>query len=188
MNEKGENKATAPSLNTTAGRFGSKIRPTPLQLPFEEFITFRKKLKVRSRIAGVPFGLLGLTASSMVSAYMLPNMFDTPPDEIQPILGMDPIIFCASAGVLASLCTFVGGSSLYRFFWKISNRELAKNIDEREKDFLQRIEANRVSRSYGTSKYEDDYYGDTIVTLSDYRQWLRKQQQKAQDVTSSDKS
>lgn len=70
----------------TAGRFGSKVPATRSTLPFEEFIENRKKLKLRSRIAGVPFGLLGLTASSMASAYTFPNMFDTPPEEIQPIL------------------------------------------------------------------------------------------------------
>lgn len=73
-------------LKGTAGRFGSKIPATRSTLPFEEFIENRGKLKFRSRIAGVPFGLLGLTASSMVSAYTFPNMFDTPPEEIQPIL------------------------------------------------------------------------------------------------------
>ena len=29
------------------------------------------------------------------------------------------------------------------------------------------------------SKFEDDYYGESIKNLSDYRQWLRTQQKKA---------
>lgn len=43
---------------------------------------------------------------------------------------MDPILFCASAGLVVSLCTFVSGSSLYRLMWKMANREFAKKMDE----------------------------------------------------------
>jgi len=46
---------------------------------------------------------------------------------------------------------------------------------QREADFLQRITANRAA---SFSKFEDDYYGESIKTLSDYRQWLREQQKK----------
>ena len=46
---------------------------------------------------------------------------------------------------------------------------------QREADFLERITARRAS-SY--NKFEDDYYGENIKNLSDYRQWLREQQKK----------
>lgn len=36
--------------------------------------------------------------------------------------------------------------------------------------------AARRASSY--SKFEDDYYGESIKTVSDYRQWLREQQKK----------
>ena len=49
------------------------------------------------------------------------------------------------------------------------------SILQREADFLERIAARRAS-SY--SKFEDDYYGENIKNLSDYRQWLREQQKK----------
>ena len=49
------------------------------------------------------------------------------------------------------------------------------SVLQREADFLERVAARRAS-SY--SKFEDDYYGESIKTVSDYRQWLREQQKK----------
>ena len=46
---------------------------------------------------------------------------------------------------------------------------------QREADFLGRIASQRAS-TY--SKFEDDYYGENIKNVSDYRQWLREQQKK----------
>ena len=46
---------------------------------------------------------------------------------------------------------------------------------QREADFLQRISSHRASTF---SKFEDDYYGESIKSLSDYRQWVREQQKK----------
>ena len=48
-------------------------------------------------------------------------------------------------------------------------------ILQRQGDFLERIASRRAS-SY--SKFEDDYYGENIKNVSDYRQWLREQQKK----------
>lgn len=46
---------------------------------------------------------------------------------------------------------------------------------QRQADFLERIASRRAS-SY--SKFEDDYYGENIKNVGDYRQWLREQQKK----------
>ena len=46
---------------------------------------------------------------------------------------------------------------------------------QREDDFLQRLQKHRFS---AFNRYEDDYYGDKILTPSDYRQWIRVQQRK----------
>lgn len=50
---------------------------------------------------------------------------------------------------------------------------------QREADFLERVTARRASSN---SKFEDDYYGESIKNVSDYRQWLREQQKK-QNIT-----
>lgn len=50
---------------------------------------------------------------------------------------------------------------------------------QRDIDFLQRLQKHRFS---DVNKYEDDYYGDKIITLSDYRQWIRKQQKRKETI------
>lgn len=49
---------------------------------------------------------------------------------------------------------------------------------KRETDFLQRLEKHRTD---AFSKFEDDFYGESIKTLSDYRQWVRQMQRKKRD-------
>ena len=51
---------------------------------------------------------------------------------------------------------------------------------QRDKDFQERVKKHRFS---AFSRYEDDYYGDKVKTLSDYRQWVRQQMKRkeAQD-------
>ena len=51
---------------------------------------------------------------------------------------------------------------------------------QRDEDFFQRIEQHRFS---SFNRYEDDYYGDKVMTLSDYRQWVRQQQKKKEVAT-----
>jgi import inner membrane translocase subunit TIM23 len=46
---------------------------------------------------------------------------------------------------------------------------------QRDRDFLGRLQKYRYT---GVNKYEDDYYGDKVMTLSDFRQWVRQQQKR----------
>lgn len=63
------------------------LSPKKFSLGFEEYQQQRRKMRNQKRISGIPFGVIGLTASSMVSVMMNPNMFDaTDPEQIQPIL------------------------------------------------------------------------------------------------------
>lgn len=55
-------------------------------LAFEEYQKLRRKLRSTQRVAGLPIGAAALMTSSAVSAYLNPNMFDAPPEQIQPIL------------------------------------------------------------------------------------------------------
>ena len=50
---------------------------------------------------------------------------------------------------------------------------------QRDVDFLQRLQKHRFS---DVNKYEDDYYGDKVMTLSDYRQWIRQQQKRKENA------
>lgn len=56
---------------------------------------------------------------------------------------------------------------------------------QRENDFLQRIQRYRFSE---VSRYDDDYYADKVMTLSDYRQWVRQQQKRQEQLKPAKKS
>ena len=149
--------------------------PRKFNLSFEEYQKIKRKLKTNQRIAGVPFAFLGTIGSSMLSAYMFPDMFDATPENVQLILGLDPLMFCGISGVVAGGISYFVGTNTYKFFWKTSNKEESQHLNERDADFLQRLEKYRFQ---GDSKFEDDYYGESIKTLSDYRQWVRTHQKK----------
>ena len=50
---------------------------------------------------------------------------------------------------------------------------------QRENDFLERIQKYRFS---DVSRYDDDYYAEKVKTLSDYRQWVRQQQKRQEQL------
>jgi len=165
----------SPTISRSPLFSGKKVAPKRFQLSFDEYQKQRRTLRTRQRLAGLPFGVTALIASSCASAYMFPNMFDAPPEQIQPILGMDPMIFCGLCGVASAGVGFVAGTAVFKSVWRIWNKTVAQNLQEREADFLERVTSRRAS-TY--SKFEDDYYGENIKNVSDYRQWLREQQKK----------
>ncbi|EDO40484.1 predicted protein [Nematostella vectensis] len=169
--------STSDSESTSRDAGAKKAGESPKQftLGFEEFQKLKRKVRARQRVAGLPVAAVALMTSSAVSAYLNPNMFDAPPDQIQPILGMDPLIFCGLCGVASAGVGYIAGSAIFGSIWRFFNRDTSKMLQERESDFLERITAKRAS---SFSKFEDDYYGENIKTLSDYRQWLREQQKK----------
>ncbi len=88
----GKSVVRAIGVNSTGLRNNSQETthvPTAENMSFEEYRKLRKALKWRGRFAGIPLGLLAVTASSTVSAHFLPDMFNPQPEvEIQPILSV----------------------------------------------------------------------------------------------------
>jgi len=153
---------------------------TPVQnkqfaLSFDEYQTLKKSLRNKQRVAGVPFAFAAITGSSMTMAYMYPDMFDATPESVQLVMGLDPVMFTGLTGCVSGLAGYVLGVNLFKFFWGVLNKESAQNLHARDTDFLNRLEKYRFQED---SKFEDDYYGESIKTLSDYRQWVRTHQQK----------
>lgn len=76
----------SPTVSRSPLFSGQKVAPKRFQMSFEEFQKLRRKLRTRQRLAGLPIGMTALLTSSVVSAYMFPNMFDATPEQIEPIL------------------------------------------------------------------------------------------------------
>lgn len=54
-----------------------------VDMPFDEFVKVKRRLRTRKRVAGLPFAFAGLTGSSMLHAWLNPHMFDaTSPDQL----------------------------------------------------------------------------------------------------------
>ena len=64
----------------------TRIKPTRFDISFEEYLKLKNSVRTRQRIAGMPFAFLGLGTSSVVSAYMFPEMFDATPENVQLIM------------------------------------------------------------------------------------------------------
>lgn len=76
----------SPTVSRSPLFSGNKLTPKRFQLSFDEYQKRRRKLRTLQRLAGLPFGVTGLLASSCACAYLFPNMFDATPEQIQPIL------------------------------------------------------------------------------------------------------
>eukprot|EP00731_Ephydatia_muelleri_P030710 Em0022g224a len=149
-------------------------------MPFQQYRKLKQTLKVKARLAGIPAGLLGMTTSSAVNISLNPRMFEMTPEEIKPILGMDPILFAVLCGMGSGVVGYMVGANLFLKLWALIYRKDQQKLKERDDDFLRRLQKHRFSEF---NKYDDDYYGEKVVTPSDYRQWVRQQQKKRKDAT-----
>lgn len=50
---------------------------------------------------------------------------------------------------------------------------------------MERVQKYRFS---DVSRYDDDYYADKVITLSDFRQWVRQQQRRQEQLGKSNES
>ena len=64
----------------------ARIKPKQFDIGFEDYIKLKNSVRTRQRVAGMPFAFVGLGTSSVVSAYMFPEMFDATPENVQLIM------------------------------------------------------------------------------------------------------
>ena len=65
---------------------GPVVKTTERMMPFEEYRKLRRSIKWRGRVAGAFTGVFGVALSAAVNAHLNPQMFEAPPEEVQPIL------------------------------------------------------------------------------------------------------
>lgn len=74
------------SEDGSSSKTNTSLEKKGFDLSFAEYQKLKRKIRSRQRIAGLPIAAVALVTSSAVSAYLNPNMFDAPPDQIQPIM------------------------------------------------------------------------------------------------------
>ena len=128
-------------------------------------------------------GIFGLTSAGVSSAGIqiyFPEWFipAATPEEIPLVFGMDPMIVTVGGTPVAGVCGYSIGCTLLKYTWALFNRTAWGNLQARDADFLRRLDQHRF---VGDSNFEDDFYGESIKTLSDYRQWVRQHQKKREN-------
>ena len=152
--------------------------PGQFSISFKEYRSIRKRMKWRDMGVGMLGGVLSMYGFIGMFIHYYPDMFTMSPEEIKPIFGLDPIIVLGIGGICSFLIGYLFVNHGSSAVWRRIRPELSKQVTQRDRDFMQRVAAYRFK---GTTQqwWEDDYHGDKINTVSDYRQWIRNQQQKA---------
>ncbi|KAF5338701.1 hypothetical protein D9611_013367 [Ephemerocybe angulata] len=153
------NVESAKPLNTTPTR----------GLTWPEYLAIRRSRHRWQTVATIPAGLLGLSSGV---AYF--GNLET--DPMKPIFGFDPFMVY---GFLTACCMGAGallGPTIGGALWRFTHRDKVELIDQKDREFLNRIAKNRVDAALQTATAPvPDYYGERIGSLHDYRQWLRDQ-------------
>ena len=151
-----------------------------LSITFKEYRSIRKRMKWRDMGVGLLGGVLSMYGFIEMFIHNYPDLFTMSPEEIKPIFGLDPLIVLGIGGMGSFLIGYLIVNHGNSAVWRLIRPELSKQLSQRDRDFMQRVAAYRFK---GTTQqwWEDDYHGDKINTVSDYRQWIRKQQQKARE-------
>ncbi|KAI6656449.1 Presequence translocated-associated motor subunit PAM17, mitochondrial-like [Oopsacas minuta] len=162
------------SLSSTPNNPTSK---PPFALTFKEYRSIRRRMKWRDLGMGMLGGIVSMYGFIEMFIRYQPDLFTMSQEEVKPILGIDPLIILGMGGISSLLIGYLAMNHGTSAIWHLTHPEISKELSQRDKDLMQRIAAYRFKGTTQQS-WEDDYHGEKIYTLSDYRQWIRKQQQK----------
>jgi import inner membrane translocase subunit TIM23 len=153
-------------------------------------ITWNEYFKLRSArdrarpLIGIPSFFAGLGG---VIRYGEFNPFD-------PIFQIDPAFVYGFGAVCSGFLAYQVGAGAGQMGWRFMNRRLVKQMDSMDKIFFDKIKHYRAER--GQSPYmpgntannmmgvlrgqsrdntRQDFYGERIKSVQDYRHWLRRQ-------------
>jgi import inner membrane translocase subunit TIM23 len=149
-------------------------------LPWNEYFRLRQQRNRMRPVVGIPFFLGGYTAFAQFYEF----------SPFEPILGVDPFIVVSACALLAGTATYQIGAGLGQFSWRLLHRKLP--MDRMDKIFFSKIQHYRAERGNSPyvrqmsnarnllqfdqrSKNRQDFYGESIKSISDYRNWLRKE-------------
>ncbi|KAI9104051.1 mitochondrial import protein Pam17-domain-containing protein [Phlyctochytrium arcticum] len=146
-------------------------------LPWRDYFALRRSRKNWERSGGVLGGLVGFVGGS----YYFVAVADF--DPTQQIMGLPDPTYLYIAGALAAAAgATVGGIILGGQGWRLAkSRQTLRALDIRDKDFFHRIQHHRpkeiaaVVPIPGSQSGMPDYYGEKILSVEDYRNWLQKQ-------------
>ncbi|GJJ68434.1 mitochondrial import inner membrane translocase subunit TIM23 [Entomortierella parvispora] len=116
----------------------------------------------------VPCGLLGFSGAG---AYFLMQPFDP-----TPIFGFDQLLVYGVGTLAAGLLGVAIGPVMGNTAFRALHHRARPLVDKMDKEFHKHIVKHRVDPTRNSGRnVVPDYYGEKIKSISDYRNWLRKQ-------------
>lgn len=180
----------------------SEVQPQkPLPMSWSDYFSHRKSRNMIRPIIGIPASISAFTAVATL----------VPFSPFTPIIGMDPAFAFTFVGLISSALAYQVGAVGGHVLWRIKNPPLAKQMDRMDKVFFDKIKLNRAERGRSPYVYStesgssaiksvmltqqknsnagsasgggnrEDFYGEKIKSVGDYRRWLRRQRKSDRD-------
>jgi len=158
------------------------IVPRQFNLTFNEYLELKRTLRFKQRIGGVLFGLTAGMATNAAVFVLNPHWFEVAPtpEQVPLVFGQDPIMVTVGLTMVGSLCGYGLGCVISKFAWSVFNRSKWNDLNARDADFLSRLDKHRFVGD-SSETFEEDFYGESIKSASDYRQWVRQHQRKREN-------
>ncbi|EGD76676.1 hypothetical protein PTSG_08026 [Salpingoeca rosetta] len=99
------------------------------QLPFNDYVKLRRKLSIRGYLFGVPCFFTGIVGSAYVCATQIPNLMPETAEQVEPIMGLDPMLFATLTTTLSGFVSFFVGTALFKVLWRTFFRQHAAMLD-----------------------------------------------------------
>ncbi|KAF7308760.1 hypothetical protein MKEN_01075100 [Mycena kentingensis (nom. inval.)] len=97
-------------------------------------------------------------------------------DPTKPIFGFDPMMVYGICVLLCAGAGWVVAPSIGSTAWRMLNRESISYMDALDREFFKHVAKNRVDATLQSATHPiPDYYGESVGSLSQYRQWIRDQ-------------
>lgn len=144
-----------------------------LQNKSEEVVSWSRffQLRKQQRTINLSTSVLSALLTSSISWNFLSNVEIDP---TQLIFGFDPFMIFFAGFITSGGFGFLLGPFFGNFLFKLKNKKILDEFNVKDKEFLNKIIKNRVDpSSQSFSNPVPDYYGEKILTLKGYRDWLR---------------
>lgn len=140
-------------------------------LPWKQFFDDRRAIRRWRRIGGIPgiigwFGIQGWILT-------LPII-----DPTQTIAGLDPLVVIGAGSIAGMITSWFTGSWIASLAYKFSpsRRLISNSLAQNQTDFYHRILKFRANVPPDPNRPRGfDFYGEKIMSISEYRKWLRLQ-------------
>jgi len=139
------------------------------RMDWNTYFALRKTRRTYENILMVPCSVLSFSGAGF---YFLQ------PFDPTPIFGYDQLLVYGVGTVAMGIFGAAMGRVMGNMVFRATHLQARPLVDEMDKEFHKHLVKYRVDPTRNSGRnVVPDYYGEKINSLSDYRQWLRKQRE-----------